>query len=319
MNLHLDKNSFTSAIQATSDKLNILPVFIEKDYWITLVLKRLSESKYNESVVFKGGTSLSKGYKMIDRFSEDIDIAVINIPEMTGNKVKTLIRDVEKEISKDILEIQDSPLASKGSRFRKSVFSYPKTGDTRFYQNVSDKLIIEINSFANPFPFEKCSINSLISYSLALNNQNELNKKYELLPFSINILDKKQTLIEKLVSLFRFSFDNNPTASISGKIRHFYDLYFLCSDKDCKTFIDSADFQKSFNGVWKHDQAAFDEPSGWQDKSPAQSILSTDFDSFWNTLKSTYSKELSALAFSEIPSENKIADSFKYIMKKLHI
>jgi len=319
MNLHLDKNSFTSAIQATSDKLNILPVFIEKDYWITLVLKRLSESKYNESVVFKGGTSLSKGYKMIDRFSEDIDIAVINIPEMTGNKVKTLIRDVEKEISKEILEIQDSPLASKGSRFRKSVFTYPKTGDTRFYQSVSDKLIIEINSFANPFPFEKCSINSLISYSLALNNQNELNKKYGLLPFSINILDKKQTLIEKLVSLLRFSFDNNPTASISGKIRHFYDLYFLYSDKDCKTFIDSADFQKSFNGVWEHDQAAFDEPFGWQDKTPAQSILATDFDSFWNTLKSTYSKELSALAFSEIPSENKIADSFKYIIKKILI
>jgi len=69
MNLHQDKNSFAAAIQTTSDKLNILPVFVEKDYWITLVLKRLAESKYNESVVFKGGTSLSKGFKLIDRFS----------------------------------------------------------------------------------------------------------------------------------------------------------------------------------------------------------------------------------------------------------
>jgi len=317
MNLHLDKNSFTTAIQATSDKLNILPVFIEKDYWITLALKRLSESRFIDSVVFKGGTSLSKGYKLIDRFSEDIDIAVINIPEITGNKVKSLIRDVEKDISVDLLEVIDSPLTSKGSRFRKSVFTYPKTGDERFYHGISNKLIIEINSFANPFPYEKRSIMSLISLSLTLNNQNELIRKYELMPFFINVLDKKQTLIEKLVSLIRFSFDKDPLTSISGKIRHFYDLYFLYNDKDCKTFIDSKDFAKSFNEVWDHDQSAFNEPIGWQGKDPSQSVLVTGFKALWNNLKSTYSKELSALAYAEIPSENKIEDSFNYIMKKL--
>jgi len=53
MNLHNDKTSFSAAIQATADKLQIFPVFIEKDYWITLLLKRLSESKFNDGVVFK--------------------------------------------------------------------------------------------------------------------------------------------------------------------------------------------------------------------------------------------------------------------------
>ena len=319
MKLHLDKNSFNAAIQTSSERLNILPVFIEKDYWITLVLKHLSESKYNNNVVFKGGTSLSKGYKLIERFSEDIDIAVINIPEMTGNKVKTLIRDVEKDITGDLLEIADSSFASKGSRFRKSVFSYPKTGDVRFYQGVSDKLIIEINSFANPFPYEKRSISSLISLSLTLNNQNDLIKKYELLPFSINVLDKKQTLIEKLVSLIRFSFDKDPIVSISGKIRHFYDLYFLYNDKECKLFIDSKDFAKSFNEVWNHDQAAFNEPVGWNGKTPSQSVLAMDFKTLWSNLKTTYSRELSSLVYSEIPIENKIAESFNYIIKRLLI
>jgi hypothetical protein len=317
MNLHLDKTTFSEAIQATSDKLNILPVFIEKDYWITLVLKRLSESKHNDSVVFKGGTSLSKGYKLIDRFSEDIDIAVINIPEMTANMVKTLIRDVEKDIVEDLTEIADSPNASKGSRFRKSVFTYPKSGDARFYQGVSDKLIIEINSFANPFPFEKRDINSLIGLSLLLNNQNELINKYGLIPFSINVLDKKQTMIEKLVSLIRFSFDNDPVVSISGKIRHFYDLYFLYNDRDCKVFIDSKDFVKLFFEVWEHDQTAFSEPLGWQGKDPLQSILLTDFPVIWNKLKTTYSKELSALAYSEIPSQNDISDAFVSLTNKL--
>lgn len=317
MNLHLDKTTFSEAIQATSDKLNIQPIFIEKDYWITLVLKRLSESKHNDSVVFKGGTSLSKGYKLIDRFSEDIDIAVINIPEMTANMVKTLIRDVEKDFVEDLTEIADSPNSSKGSRFRKSVFTYPKSGDARFYQGVSDKLIIEINSFANPFPFEKRDINSLIGLSLLLNNQNELINKYGLSPFSINVLDKKQTLIEKLVSLIRFSFDNDPVKSISGKIRHFYDLFFLYNDRDCKVFIDSKEFVKLFFEVWEHDQTAFSEPLGWQGKDPLRSILLVEFPAIWSKLKTTYLKELSALAYSEIPSQIDISDAFVSLTSKL--
>lgn len=317
MNLHLDKNSFSAAILASSDKLNILPVFIEKDYWITLVLKRLSESKHIDNVVFKGGTSLSKGFKLIDRFSENIDIAVINFPEMTGNKVKTIIQDIEKEIASDLTEIENSPLKSKGSRFRKSVFSYPKTGDIRLYQGISDKLIIEINSFANPFPYEKREINSLISLSLTLNHQNDLIIKYGLLPFSINVLDKKQTFVEKLISLVRFSFDKDPVTSITSKIRHFYDLYFLYNDKDCKAFIDSKDFVNSFYEVWAHDQAVFTEPEDWNCKDPAESVLITDFTTIWDKLKATYSKELSSLSYSEIPDENKISLVLKKIVKKL--
>ena len=59
LNLHHHKNSFAAAIQTTSDRLNILPVFIEKDYWLTMVLNRLARSEFGTSVVFKGGTSLS--------------------------------------------------------------------------------------------------------------------------------------------------------------------------------------------------------------------------------------------------------------------
>ena len=69
MILHDNKNLFVKAIKETSDNLGIRNYFIEKDYWISLVLKQLSESKYVNSVVFKGGTSLSKGYKLINRFS----------------------------------------------------------------------------------------------------------------------------------------------------------------------------------------------------------------------------------------------------------
>jgi hypothetical protein len=58
-------------------KLGIRPSIIEKDFWVCFVLKMLfAESPFKESLVFKGGTSLSKVYGLIDRFSEDIDLVL---------------------------------------------------------------------------------------------------------------------------------------------------------------------------------------------------------------------------------------------------
>jgi len=317
MKLHHDKSSFTAAIQATSDRFNIPPVFVEKDYWLTMVLKRLAESEYNDSVIFKGGTSLSKGFRLIDRFSEDIDIAVINVLERSGNQVKNLIREVEKKISIDLTEIIDPSITSKGSRFRKSVFFYGTTGDRRFHQGISDHLIIEINSFANPLPFESKSIESMISSGLALNNQAELMEKYDLLPFNINVLNKCQTLLEKLVSLFRSSFESYPLIGLAGKIRHFYDLYFLFLDPEARLFIDSKDFSIKFQEVWSHDQTAFEEPEGWRGKSAYESLLFLQWPKIWDSLIGNYRKELSVLAFSEIPDAKDIADALTYLFRQL--
>lgn len=57
---------------------------IEKDWWVTLTLKALFSSIYSKYIVFKGGTSLSKCWKLIARFSEDVDIALY--PEAFGMK-----------------------------------------------------------------------------------------------------------------------------------------------------------------------------------------------------------------------------------------
>lgn len=69
--LHKNKDDFAEAVQAVSRGLNISPVLVEKDYYVTLVLKRINEEI--SGLIFKGGTSLSKCHKAIDRFSEDID------------------------------------------------------------------------------------------------------------------------------------------------------------------------------------------------------------------------------------------------------
>jgi predicted nucleotidyltransferase component of viral defense system len=69
MKLHNDIETFKASIQETSDYFEIRDYLIEKDYWITFVLSQLAKSIFVKSVVFKGVTSLSKAYGLIDRFS----------------------------------------------------------------------------------------------------------------------------------------------------------------------------------------------------------------------------------------------------------
>ena len=73
MILHKDHIIFKDLLLSASLHLSIPLAFVEKDYWITLVLGRLATSQYVNYSVFKGGTSLSKGYNLIERFSEDVD------------------------------------------------------------------------------------------------------------------------------------------------------------------------------------------------------------------------------------------------------
>ena len=62
--------------QTETTHLGINQVAIEKDWWVTVTLKALFQTDCRDSLIFKGGTSLSKGFNIIERFSEDIDLSV---------------------------------------------------------------------------------------------------------------------------------------------------------------------------------------------------------------------------------------------------
>lgn len=72
--LHKDRENFEQVILKVSEDTGIDASIIEKDYYVTLFLKRIVEVLPN--IIFKGGTSLSKCYKLIKRFSEDIDLNI---------------------------------------------------------------------------------------------------------------------------------------------------------------------------------------------------------------------------------------------------
>lgn len=313
MKLHHDIKLFSDTLRAASQHLDIKLEFVEKDYWITLVLSRLAKSKYVDESVFKGGTSLSKGFHLIERFSEDVDIAIINDKGKTGNEIKTIIRTIEKEITSGLTEVQMDSVTSKGSRFRKSVFEYV-SADKR---NRNNKLIVEINSFANPYPFQRLTLKSFVFDFLYQTGNDKYSEQYDLQPFEVNVLTKEQTMLEKTISLIRFSFEQNAVESISKKIRHFYDLYFLMENPECAEFVASDSFKKQLEAILQHDREMFDEPIGWQTRLISESPLVADFPAIWKQLKEKYQTELSALAYRPIPAENEVAKCFEELIKKV--
>jgi hypothetical protein len=178
-------------------------------------------------------------------------------------------------------------------------------------------MIIEINSFANPYPNVKQSITSFISDYLVAINQPNVVDEYGLQPFSLNVLDKRRTMIEKLVSLFRFSFSENPNIALAAKIRHFYDLYYLAKDSECAAYIQTANFKTDFAELLTHDKQSFDTPADWQNKEIIQSPLIVDLPVLWNELRETYQKELPKLAFIPVPDEKEVMEIFNQIVQQI--
>jgi len=309
MKLDQNRTQFADAIRATSEYLGILPVYVEKDYWITRILQQLSRSSYANSVVWKGGTSLSKGFGLIDRFSSDIDIAVLT-EGMNGNQIKTIISKVNKQMAEGIPEREVDGETSKGSRYRKTYHYYDSTlsSQSQGMNLLGNYVIIEINSFANPYPYVRRTISSFIGQFMLANGFEDLMKQYDMYPFEVNVLDMRRTLCEKVVSLLRFSFTNPPTEGLRKKIRHFYDLHFLLNVEECKKYLQE-DFITDFRNLVKHDQETFDTPDGWSNVPILSSPLMTSFDKLWPILSNTYERELSQLAYKPIPASDDIKSS----------
>ena len=93
--IDLSKEDRTDVLDRVSTELNIRQrEVIEKDWWVTAVLRAMYSLPYAQHLSFKGGTSLSKCWLLVDRFSEDIDITIDReYPGFSGTLSKTQISD----------------------------------------------------------------------------------------------------------------------------------------------------------------------------------------------------------------------------------
>lgn len=97
MYLHNNKDIFKEIIIQARNEHGYDPEITKKDYYVSMFLNEIAKSNMN--FIFKGGTSLSKCYQVINRFSEDIDLAVLNHPSRKQKKdIKQIIKDCANRI-----------------------------------------------------------------------------------------------------------------------------------------------------------------------------------------------------------------------------
>ena len=281
MKLNNNRKAFEQAIQYTADKLHISPVFIEKDYWGTFALYTISNNNIGRDTIFKGGTALSKCYKLIERFSEDIDLVVIRKEGENDNKLKTKLKIICSIVSEYIPEIPVEGLTVKMGMNRKTAHNYDKVFSGNLGQ-ARDVIVLETTWLGYYEPFSIQSINSLIGDILLSNDQKDLAKQYGLLPFDFRVLDPKRTLCEKIMSLVRFShISDNPIESLKHKIRHAYDLHKMLKDSNLKLFFDSLDFQVMLIKVANDDLKSFRNNNDWLNIHPCEALIFSHVDTIW--------------------------------------
>lgn len=138
--LKLSSDERSLYIEQAATLRNISPVIMEKDFWVCWLLSILFESEFGDSLVFKGGTSLSKVFGAIDRFSEDIDLSLsptfLRLPEAgtTRNQAEKWMKRAEAACQIAVqtqimpgLEVRALDLLGKNEQMRFEFLKDPTT------------------------------------------------------------------------------------------------------------------------------------------------------------------------------------------------
>lgn len=219
MYLHEDRDSFKEVIEQVADATGRAPTVIEKDYYVTLILRRLAEEL--EHCVFKGGTSLSKGFRVIDRFSEDIDITFDeHIGESRRKKLKNIVL---KGISEDLgLPIANWDYTQSDRDYNLYKFEYDSVfgfEDDRLPQYV--KLETALGSYS--FPTQVTEIGNYIGDFLESREKSDVAERYQMNRFPMKVQALERTYIDKVFALCDYYMQGKS----KRYSRHLYDIYKL--------------------------------------------------------------------------------------------
>lgn len=316
MNLHEDNEAFSELVAAAAESIGLPEVYVEKDYWVTRALKYLSESAHAGETVFKGGTSLSKAYRLIDRFSEDIDLAVFT--EGKGDSArKKLLKNVEGIVTTNLEYVEDDERESKGSKYRKTVWRYPRSVDGTEFGQASPELLVEVNAFTHPEPYEQLELKTFIAEVLADQGRGDLIDQFCLQGFSINVLSVRRTLVEKMLSVIKDSYRDDPVVELSRNIRHLYDICLILRKEEHREFIESDEFSQLCVQCIEDEKAGYFEYSECLEKPLSVAPLFIEFEGWVQSLEPTYKGAFSELVYGERPEMNDIATSLELLKDRL--
>ena len=218
MYLHDDKELFSEIIAEANTTTGIAQSIIEKDYYVTMILKLLAVS--NPDTVFKGGTALSKCFHLIDRFSEDIDITFAE--HLGESRRKKLKYNILKPISDELkMPIENWDNIESDKDYNYYLFSYQPVSEDGI-PGIRSNVKLETALVSYSFPTEEKEVGSII-YEAMANVAPDIISDYGLQKFSMKVQSVSRTFLDKIFALCDYYLEGK-TKRYS---RHLYDIYKL--------------------------------------------------------------------------------------------
>lgn len=210
---------------------------VEKDYWVSMALKAIFSSPFSKGIVFKGGTSLSKGWELIDRFSEDCDLAIDRTvlgfeKELTKKQRTSLRKEAKKFVDNTLVLEVDKSLNKLGLEGHFNVNNPPvKESDkdpTEFFIEyksilpeknpyVAERVKVEISCRSLTEPFEVVKMRSMIED--AYPDESFVQPK-----FDVPTVLPGKTFLEKIFLLHEEFNRPGGGAKMDRLTRHLYDI-----------------------------------------------------------------------------------------------
>lgn len=304
-------------------KLKLSPFIVEKDFWVSWVLGEIfSDSELSQSLCFKGGTSLSKGFSLIDRFSEDIDLIlsrhlILEPNEKLYQASKTKQDKFNKKIEEKAGQYISTSLKDSISRILSPICSVkPDENDAHVlwvifpaqfdYKYIRPEIKLEIGLLALWNPNEQNQLVSFLGKALP-----ELDLKEPKVP----TVKPERTFWEKITILHLEHYRAADKIIAPRYSRHYYDVYKLGNSNikeqafnQLELLKEVVEFKRCFYPCnWaKYDEACV----GTIHLLPAehsQEILAEDY------------KQMKNMIFGEYPSWDTIIIFLKELEKEINL
>ena len=234
------RDDFIALIAAASEATGFPLEFIEKDYWVTEILRAVSSPVRDGHVVFKGGTSLSKAYGLIRRFSEDVDILVVPKTALGQNRRNDLLKQLSRKAQVH-LQLGDAAceVEARGRgqhrsvRFMHALVNVPVA--------VRRGTLLQLGMRGGDEPHETLKLGSYLADEARAQGAGGAFEEFALV--EIRVLRPERTLVEKLYAAHDFctGFPHSKAVLIAGA-RHYYDIGHLLLDASVLSALRAEDF-----------------------------------------------------------------------------
>lgn len=227
----MNKKYLEEIILNINKRTNISNEILEKDYYVCLVLKELSNKQKELQAYFKGGTALYKIINQFNRFSEDIDLTIVeNVNESKTSNIRRLKKSALDYHIEGLELVKEETIDKK-----QSITAFYKY-NTIFNQNLlfkSGKIQVEATSFTISEPTKEYYIEPLIVKYATVEEKKILDDNFHITGFNIKIIKLERIFIDKIFAT-EFYYVRNMFKDVS---KHLYDITILLQNADIQNFL----------------------------------------------------------------------------------